>query len=282
MSINDNHDKTEDGIDEEELKDEDFENIDDDDSTSTEDDEDDNSSEEDDDEGSEEGSGKKKVDTSMDKFKDKKPEEIIEMYRNLEKQVDSLALKKAQKLFEKAGVKVSDKDVKKAEEKVEEDSDFDLTDEEIKKMTPKQFAEWTDKRITAKATKIASQIIARSNDVRENVKREIAEATKLHPHLKTNKSYRDLVLDRIEASKSRGKTITLKEACKQVDEAMGIKPGEKKDEEKKPEEKKKPRTEVEKTEGTDGDKNETEDEKVLSGIKNAGGTSRSPLGGLGI
>ena len=203
------------------------------------------------------------------------------MYRNLEKQVDSLALKKAQKLFEKAGVKVETKEIKKESDKTEDDMEFDLTDEQLKKMTPKQFAEWTDKRIQARATKIASQIISRTNEVRENVRREIAEATKIHPHLKTNKAYRDLVLDRIEASKARGKTMTLKEACKQVDEAMNIKPGEKKEDEKK-EEKKKPRTEVEKTEGTDGDKTKTEEDKVLEGILGAGGKGNGKLGGLGI
>jgi hypothetical protein len=289
--FNDNHDKS--NEDEDEFKDE-FNDEDEGTSTDEEEEDDENSSEEDegndDDEDSEEGSKedkqKKKDEAFLAKFKDKKPEEIIEMYKNLEKKVDSIALKKAQKLLEGAGVKVSDKKVETEQKKQEDEDDFDLTDDQIKKMSPKEFAQWADKRITLKATKIASEIISKSNEVRDNVKREISEATKAHPHLKTNKQYRDIVLDKIEASKSRGKTITLKEACKMVDEAMGIKPGEggkKEDDNKdeKKEEKKKPRTEVEKQDGTDAEKTKTEEDQVLEGMMSAGG-KKSVLGGLGI
>ena len=202
------------------------------------------------------------------------------MYRNLESRIDSEALKKAQKLLANSGGTVTAKDKKEAEEA--EEDDFDLTDEQIKAMTPKQFAKWADNRITLKATKIAQEVISRSNEVRTNVRREISQATKNHPHLKTNKQYREIVLDKIEASKARGKLLTLTEACKQVDEAMGIKPGakeEKKDEEKKP--KPKPRTTVERQDGVDGEAPKTEEEKIKEGILNAGGR-KSGLGGLGI
>lgn len=280
MSTNDNPDKTK----EEEFEEEDFDEEDLD-STETEGEDDDDPSSGSDDEDPEEGSddddeGEDKKNDPLAKFKGKSTEEVIEMYRNLETRIDSEALKKAQKILSSGGVSAKDK--KKAD-KAEED-DFDLTDEQIKAMTPKQFAQWADNRITLKATKIAQDIISRSTEVRENVRREIAQATKNHPHLKTNKQYREIVLDRIEASKARGKLLTLTEACKQVDKAMGIKPGEGKGEEKKKEEEKpkpKPRTGVEKQDGTDGEQPKNDEDKVKDGMLNAGG-KKSVLGGLGI
>ena len=209
-----------------------------------------------------------------EKFRGKTAKEIREMYRNLESRIDQEALKKAQEILTKfnGGTKP---------EEPEEDDDFDLTEEEIKKMSPKEFAKWTDKRISAKATQIASKIIQQSNEVRETVKRDIREATAKHPHLKTNKQYRELVLDRIEASKARGNILSLKDACKQVDDAMGIKPGEA-PKEKKPEEKKKPRTAMEKNKPGGEGAPKSDDEKVLDGILNAGGKGAGKLGGLGI
>lgn len=281
MSTNDNPDKTqEEDFEDEELEEEldgtETEGEDDDDPSSGSDDEDPEEGSDDDDE----GEGEDKKNDPLAKFKGKSTEEVIEMYRNLETRIDSEALKKAQKILSSGGVTAKDK--KKAD-KAEED-DFDLTDEQIKAMTPKQFAQWADNRITLKATKIAQDIISRSTEVRENVRREIAQATKNHPHLKTNKQYREIVLDKIEASKSRGKLLTLTEACKQVDEAMGIKPGEGKGDDKKKEDEKpkpKPRTGVEKQDGTDGEAPKTDEDKVKDGILNAG-AKRSTLGGLGI
>lgn len=213
----------------------------------------------------------------MAKFKGKSAEEVIEMYKNLEHRIDSEAMRKAQELLTKGG-KVP---AKKTKQEEKDEDDIDLTEEQIKNMTPREFAKWTDKRIALKATQIARDMIERSNEVRENVQKEIKEVTAKHPHLKTNPKYREIVLDRIEAAKSRGKTLTLKEACRQVDEAMDIKV-EKKPDDKPVEKKKKPRTTVEKTEGGDSEPPTTEEDKVKNGILNAGGKSPSALGGLGI
>jgi len=206
-----------------------------------------------------------------DKFKGKTAKEVVDMYRNLESSVDKRAVKKAQELLAKSGLKLTD--MPKKEE--EEEDDFDLTDEQIKKMTPREFAKWADGRIAKKATKIASDQIARSNEVRRNVSKEIAQTLIKHPHLKTNKEYRAIVLDSIEASKSRGKNLSLKEACAQVDKAMSIKVEEKK------EVKKKPRTAMEKNEGIDP-KPEKDKDDVVQGIMDAGGKGGQKLGGLGF
>lgn len=259
-TTNDNPDKTQEDIDEEIIDDE----IE---STETEGEDEDPSFDSEEDEDEEDEQPKP---NPLDKFKNKSTEEVISMYKNLEKKLDAEALKKAQKLLAQGRLSQEEK-------KVDED-ELDLTEDEIKAMSPKEFAQWADNRITFKATKIARDIIERTTEVRENVRREIAQATKSHPHIKTNKQYREIVLEKIEAHKARGKVLTLIEACQQVDEAMGIKVGEEK---KKDEPKPKPRTGVEKQEGGDSDPLKTDEEKVKDGILGAGAKSKG-LGGLGI
>ena len=221
--------------------------------------------------------GEEEIDESIpEKFRGKSAADIAKSYTELESQVERKALEKAQEILANGGVKP------KKQEAEEEEDTLDLSEEEIAKMTPRQFAQWADKRITKKATEIAQKTINQSNETRDNVRREIRDATKEHPHLKTNKSYREMVLDKIEASQSRGKTLTLREACKAVDQAMDIKPGDsKKEGEEKIEKKQKPRTGVEKQEGTDAEPNKTDEDKVKEGMLNAA-KSTGPLGGLGV
>lgn len=240
-------------------------------------DEGDDSDEEDD---ADKGKGKKKGEFVMpEKFKGKSAEEIAKAYQNLEGMVGQKALEMAQAFLTKKGIKAKKED---AENKDGDDEEFDigLSDEEIAKMSPKEFARHLNRKITEKATEIARNAIERSNEVKTNVSREIKDATKAHPHLKENKEYREIVLSIIEAANAKGKVVTLKEACEKADKAMGIKPGEKKADEDKGDKKKK-RPAVEKQDGADGKPVKSDEDRVKEGMMNAG-QSTVFLGGLGV
>lgn len=231
---------------------------------------------EDDDQEDDEGAGKKKdkgVFVIPEKFKGKSVEDVIKAYQNLEGMTNVKAMELAQQFLLKKGITVKPEDAKKDEEETDE-FDIGLTDEEIAKMQPKEFARHMNKIITERATKIATDTIVRNNEIKTNVSREIKEATKAHPHLKENKEYRDIVLSIIEAGSSKGKIITLKEACEKADKGMGIKPSG------TTEVKKKPRTEVERADGPSGDgKVPTELDRIKSGMLRGGNTGGF-LGGL--
>jgi len=251
----------------------DDEEEDDEDKKDDEDEEDSDEDEEDDDEGDD----KKGKFTMPDKFKGKSAEEIAKAYQNLEGMVGQKAQELAQSILTKKGIKVKKEDGGDADE-----FDIGLTDEQIAKMSPKEFARHLNQKITEKATDIAKNAIERSNEVKTNVSREIKEATKAHPHLKDNKGYREIVLSIIEAANAKGKVVTLKEACEKADKAMNIKPGDRKEDENEDgEKKKKPKTAVEKQDGSDGGKMKTDEDRVKEGMMNAG-NSGSFLGGLGI
>lgn len=237
-------------------------------------DEDESEEESDDEEDDEKPEPKKKKGDQdpLAKFKGKTPEELIEMYKNLEGMINTKALEMAQQFLTKKGVKA-----KKEDSEQEDDFDIGLSDEEIAKMSPKEFARHLNQKITEKATEIAQKAIERSNEVKTNVSREIREATKAHPHLKENKEYREVVLSIIEAANAKNKVITLKEACEKADRALNIKAAEKKEEKV---EKKKPRTEVEKQDGGDGGKSKSDEDRVKEGMLNAGNSTF--LGGLGV
>jgi len=273
--------ETDEDIDEEDDSEDSEEDTDEEESDEDEDEEDseDNDSEEGNDKDDEDGEG----DDPMAKFKGKTAEQVIEMYKNLEKTIDKKANVKAQEL-----VKTMTKGKKKpAGEKTDAELEKELEQTDFSKMTPKQFAKWTLDQINKRAMNKAQEIFEQASNVKAAVSREIKEAQRSHPHLKENAEYRDIVISLIESAGAKGKTLTLKEACEKADKAMGIKP-KKKDDDGKEEDKgedgkgkKKPRTGVEKTQGTDGKENETEEEKVRKGIM-GGGQNKSDLGGLGI
>lgn len=219
---------------------------------------------EDDDTESEEGS-----EDPLSKFKGKSPEELIEMYKNLEGMIDRKASERAQEILAKGG------NVRpKAKPAEGEDQDLlELVENtDFTKMSPKEFAKWmlgqVDKRALAKAQDLYDQ----NNRVKEAVSREIRDASKEFPRLKDSAEYREMVIAVIESAAGRGETVSLKEACKKVDRALGG--------QAKPEEKKKPRTGVEKPTGTDSKPPESEDDQVIKGLR--GTVSTGPLGGLGI
>jgi len=220
--------------------------------------------------------GKKEKEFVMpEKFKGKTAEEIAKAYQHLEGMTNEKAIELAQKFLTK-----KDGDVEVKPEDADEEFDLGLTDEQIATMTPKEFAKHMGRKITERATEIARNAIERSNEVKENVSREIRDATKAHPHLKENKEYRDIVLSVIEANHAKGKILTLKEACEKTDKALGIKPASEKKEAVVV--KKKVPTEVEKNDGQDGGKTKTDEDRVKEGMMNAGRSFSGPMGGLGV
>lgn len=259
--------------------------------------EEDNSPEEEEEEGAEEGEEEEESEEGEEgeegefvmpeKFKGKSAEEIAKAYANLEQNVDARALKKAQDLLQKGGG-LRKKDGTKPTKKELDDFEEELKKVDFTKMKPDEFARWMNQRIMVQATRIAQGIFERSTALKQSVSKEIAEATKVHPHLKDNENYREVVISMIEAAAGRGETLTLKQACAKADKAMGIKPGapkpkdkeegEEGEEEEQP--KKKPKTGVEKPEGGGGSKEKTDEERVKEGLLSGG--SSSGLGGLGV
>ena len=207
-----------------------------------------------------------------EKFRGKTPFEVLESYSNLEGMVNTKALDIAKQML---GGKKPDEEAAKDGE-VEDD--FGLTEDQMKAMTPKAFLAHINKTITERAQKIVTDTLSRTNEVRNTVKTEIRTVTKAHPHLKTNPDYRKIVLDTIEAAQNRGEKLTLTDACKQVDKAMGIKPGAPAKDPAKP--KKKPRTAVETTDGPGGGEDDSEEKKVQDGILGAQSTNGGPSFGV--
>jgi hypothetical protein len=214
------------------------------------------------------------------KFKGKSRKDILKSYRNLEQTVGERALKLAQDMLLKQGIKPpEDKEKKDGED--EDTFDLGLTDEEIAKMKPSEFARHLNRKILEGATKIAREAINSANESRQKVRTEIQAATKAHPHLKTNSGYRDVVVSLIEAAAAKGETLSLKEACKRADKAMNIKPGQAPADDggKKDGKKKRPRTDMERPDGNEAGKKKTEEDRVRDSLGSTG-ASTGALGGL--
>lgn len=284
---NDNLHKSQDELDEEIEEEEEGneaegeEDIEDDESSPGSDDEDPEEGSEDEEESEEE----EDEEDPSGKFKGKSAEDVIKMYKELEgslpKRVAKEALKKAQELLNKANGERPE-----GKGKTEKEIADELAKLDFKKMKPDEFARWVLTQIDARAVKKAQEIYDQSSATKATVTREIREATKEHPHLKENQEYREIVISLIEAAAAKGKTLTLKEACQKADKAMGIKPGDKKENKddkngEKKEEKKKKKPGVESPSGTDAEENDDEEDAIKKGIL-SGGKSTSVLGGLGI
>lgn len=269
-----------DSEDQEEGADDEGDDSDDDSEEDDDSDEEEDSEEGDDDQEDEEGDDED-PDDPMAKFKGKTAEQVVEMYRNLERTLNRKANAKAQELVQK----LSKKGVVKGSDKTDKELEEELSKVDFSKMTPKQFAKWTLDQINQRAVNKAQEIFEQASNVKVAVSREIREASRIHPHLKDNADYRDVVIGLIESAAAKGQTLTLREACAKADKAMGIQAKKGKDGEGegdgKGKDKKKPRTGVEKPTGTDGGKQKTEDEKVRDSIM-GGSSNRSDLGGLGI
>jgi len=211
-----------------------------------------------------------------DKFKGKSVEEIAKSYGELEKMIEKKAKEKAEEIIKK-------KEKGEGEEEEEEEK------EEIKppmkegkidfaSMTPDTFAEWIIQEIEKRAEAKARKIFDEGSKVKESVSAEISAAQVNHPLLKTSEEYRELVLAIIEAAASKGKVVSLEDACKKVETLVGKKEGTV--EEKEKAKLKKAKAAVEKGGGAPGgEKPDTEEEKLKKSLL---GETKSQLGGLGI
>lgn len=238
-----------------------------------------------DDKPNEEGSEDEKNKDSKDKDKDKDSkdrwngksrEEVIKEYETLESRVAALENKGPDKKDQPEDGKTKDKD--------EENLNLPSADE-LQKMTPSDFAKWVISRIDDGVKKT----IETQEKIRESVRKEIAEAKKEHPL--QDPDYRKMVQTIMDAASAKGTTVTLKEACVQVDAFLG-KHKEKDEaenndgsEELSDEEKsrlKKAKAQVESGAGapTQPDGSDAETKRIQKAL--AGSGSKSSLGGLGI
>lgn len=214
-----------------------------------------------------------------EKFKGKSAEEIARSYVNLEKNLEKKVADKVREEIGKArpGGKVTKTDddaIKKAMEGVD-----------FSKMKPEEFAAWLIKTVESRAQEIARNTYEAADSTKQQVQTEINTVTKTWPQLKENEGFRTMVLALIENAAAKGEILTLKEACKKVGAAMGVKPGAKPaeggDGKGKDGEGKRPRTGVERPSGSGGGERETDEQKVLDGLM-AGSGGPGKLGGLGI
>ncbi len=202
-----------------------------------------------------------------DKWHGKSREEVIRLYEDLEK-----------KSQPKQPEKTPDKSIKEKAETGEEEVDVP-SDEELAKMTPKQFAQW----MVGAVKNIVGKTYDEKTKLRDSVAQEIRDAQKDHPLLKTSPEYRELVLSLIENASQKGKALSLKDACAKVDGFAGTVKGDSKISEAEKTRLKKAKAQVERGAGapTSPVEEKGAEEKRLEQIF---GTSRfkGPLGGLGV
>ncbi len=202
-----------------------------------------------------------------DKWHGKSREEVIRLYEDIEKKSQPKQPEKTQD--------------KPAEEKAETgEEEFDVpSDEELAKMTPKQFAQW----MVIAVKNIVGKTYDEKTKLRDSVAQEIRAAQKDHPLLKTSPEYRELVLSLIENASQKGKALSLKDACAKVDGFAGTVKGDSKVSEAEKTRLKKAKAQVERGAGapTSPVEEKGAEEKRLEQIF---GTSRfkGPLGGLGV
>ncbi len=206
---------------------------------------------------------------NKDKWHGKSREEVIRMYEDLEN-------KKPVK------IKTPDTKVEKKDETGKADLDNSVqvpSDEELAKMTPKQFAEW----MVSTVKNIVSDTYDTRSQMRDSVTQEIREAQKDHPLLKTSAEYRELVLSLIDTASQKGTVISLKDACTKVDGFVGTVKGETKVTDTEKIRLKKAKAQVERGAGAPTSHGEEKgaEERRLEQIFGTSG-SKSPLGGLGV
>lgn len=212
---------------------------------------------------------------NKDRWNGKSREEVIKEYEAMEARISALENKDPDKKDETESGKAKDDGEK-----------LDLpTAEELQKMTPSDFAKWVISRIDEGVKKT----IDVQEKIRESVRKEIAEAKKEHPL--QDPDYRKMVQTIMDAASAKGTTVSLKEACVQVDAFLGKHKAkddadtEDESEELSDEEKsrlKKAKAQVESGAGapTQPDGSDAETKRIQKAL--AGSGSKSPLGGLGI
>lgn len=228
------------------------------------------------DENNKDSKDKNKDKDTKDRWNGKSREEVIKEYETLESRVATLENKNPDKKDQP-----EDGKAKKGEE---ENLNLPSADE-LQKMTPSDFAKWVISRIDDGVKKT----IETQEKIRESVRKEIAEAKKEHPL--QDPDYRKMVQTIMDAASAKGTTVSLKEACVQVDAFLGKHKAKDEaenndgSEELSDEEKsrlKKAKAQVESGAGapTQPDGSDAETKRIQKAL--AGSGSKSPLGGLGI
>lgn len=169
---------------------------------------------------------------------------------------------------------------KETGKKKDKEDDIEIpSNEELAKMSPKEFVQWVLKHISSK---VDSTVQERSA-VQQSVATEIREAKKDHPLLKTSAEYRELVLALIDNAAQKGVHMPLKEACAKVDAFSGTAKGDTDTTEKERTRLKKAKAVVERGGGSSASPDEGKggEAKRLESVFGTGG-SKSPLGGLGV
>ena len=239
----------------------------------TEDDEKEEDAEEEDEE-----EGKKKDDEGKDDEKDKpKIKDPARWHgksrEDVIREIESIESKKETK-------KEDDGKKKETGKKKDKEDDIEIpSNEELAKMSPKEFVQWVLKHISSKVDTTVQERTA----VQQSVAQEIREAKKDHPLLKTSAEYRELVLALIDNAAQKGVHMPLKEACAKVDAFSGTAKGETTTTEKERTRLKKAKAVVERGGGSSASPDEGKggEAKRLESVFGTGG-SKSPLGGLGI
>jgi hypothetical protein len=213
---------------------------------------------------------KKKDSKDKDRWHGKSREEIIKEYESLEKN-------------EKPDEDEGNEDM----ENQDENEALNLPSaEELQKMTPTDFAKWVMTRIDEGV----KRTIEVQEKVRTAVQKEIEEAKKDHPLHEPD--YRKMAQTIIDAASAKGTTVSLKEACMQVDAFLGKHKSDESEDSNKGESEelsdqeksrlKKAKAQVESGAGapTQPDGSDAETKRIQKAL--AGTGSKSPLGGLGI
>ena len=228
------------------------------------------------DENNKDSKDKDKDKDTKDRWNGKSREEVIKEYETLEGRIAALENKNPDKKDQP-----EDGKAKKGEE---ENLNLPSADE-LQKMTPSDFAKWVISRIDDGVKKT----IETQEKIRESVRKEIAEAKKEHPL--QDPDYRKMVQTIMDAASAKGTTVTLKEACVQVDAFLGKHKAKDEAENNDGSEKlsdeeksrlKKAKAQVESGAGapTQPDGSDAETKRIQKAL--AGSGSKSPLGGLGI
>jgi len=202
---------------------------------------------------------------NKDKWHGKSREEVIKMYEDLDG---------------KKSPKPKIPDIKAETEKSDAGDGVKVpSDEELAKMTPKQFAEW----MVSTVKNIVSDTYDTRSRMRDSVTQEIRDTQKDHPLLKTSSEYRELVLSLIDTASQKGTIMSLKEACEKVDGFVGKVKGETKVTDTEKIRLKKAKAQVERGAGapTSHGEDKGAEERRLEQIFGTSG-SKSPLGGLGV
>jgi len=239
----------------------------------TEDDEEEEEAEEEDDE-----EGKKKDDEDKDDEKDKPKIKDPSRWHgksreDVIREIESIESKKETKKEDEGKKKETGK-------KKDKEDDIDIpSNEELAKMSPKEFVQWVLKHISSKVDTTVQERTA----VQQSVAQEIREAKKDHPLLKSSAEYRELVLALIDNAAQKGVHMPLKDACAKVDAFSGTAKGETTTTEKERTRLKKAKAVVERGGGSSASPDEGKggEAKRLESVFATGG-SKSPLGGLGV